>query len=122
MERAAAFQRVNANADAIQDFSTAIALAPLYSNVRPYLLASRGLLELQAGDVSKAAVDCTAARPLRDNYYNSMLLCGRVKLAQLEFAGAIADLEAAIKILPSYQGQVTPWLEKARAGLKDKGG
>jgi tetratricopeptide (TPR) repeat protein len=120
MERAEAFQRLNANVDAVQDFSTAIALAPLYSNVRPYLLASRGLLQLQAGNVSKAAVDCTAALPLKDNYYNSLLLCGRVKLAELDFAGAIADLEAAIKTLPNYQGQVNPWLEKARAGLKDK--
>jgi tetratricopeptide (TPR) repeat protein len=120
MERANSRQSLNANAEAVQDFSKAIALSPLYSYIRPYLLTSRGLLLLQTGDVSNAAADCAAALPLKADYYNSLLLCGRVKLAESNFAGAIADLEAAIKVLPSYKAQVDSWLEKARAGQLNK--
>jgi tetratricopeptide (TPR) repeat protein len=120
MERANSRQKLNANVEAVQDFSKAIMLSPLYSYIRPYLLTSRGLLQLQTGDVSSAAVDCAAALPLKADYYNSLLLCGRVKLAKSDFAGAIADLEAAIKVLPNYKAQVDPWLEKARAGQMNK--
>ena len=112
MERANSRQNLNANAEAVQDFSKAIALSPRYSYIRPYLLTSRGLLLLQTGDVSSAAADCAAALPLQADYYNSLLLCGRVKLAESDLAGAIADLEAAIKVLPSYKAQVDPGSKK----------
>lgn len=116
MERANARRALRADRAAIEDFSTAIDLSSQYSRMRPYLFSSRGFLRIQAGDVPAAAADCTATLALADNYYNGLFLCGQVKLAQSDFAGAQAYFEKAIEVLPSYKDQVAPWLEKARAG------
>ncbi len=118
MGRANSRWNMNANAAAIQDFSKAIELSSLYSRMRPYLLSSRGLVRMTIGDVVGAEADCTAVLALVDNYYNALLLCGQVKLAKSDYAGATADFEKAIDVLPSYQDQVDPWLEKARAGSR----
>jgi len=118
MERAHSRQELGAKAAAIEDFSQAIALAPRYSRMRPYLVSSRGLLRVAAGDAASALADCAEARALRANYYNALFLCGRAKLATSDFPGAIADLTAAAEVLPAYKAQVEPWLQKARASQR----
>lgn len=117
MERAHARQEMQLNPDALADFTQAIAHAPRYSRMHPYLLASRGLLRLDSGDVSGALADCASALPLRADHYGARFLCGRAKLASSDFSGAVLDFEAAVKALPSYSDQVEPWLKKARSGL-----
>lgn len=97
--RGYAFQRDRQYERALSDFSENIRINPT-----PYNYNSRCRLRMNFGrELRQALADCNTADGLKSNDYNILFSRGEVQIKLGNYAGAIADFDAALKLDAAYK-------------------
>ena len=99
-DRAEAFKKEGKLGQAINLYLQAAARAP----DEALILTGLGMAYLQAEDLSAARLNLAQAVRLDGDYFYSRLGLGYVHLQQGDAAGAVANLEKSMELLPTLQG------------------
>ncbi len=110
VDRALAYVAMGDTPHALDDYDTAVKLAP--KKAQPYYY--RGIFHASQTDVDAAVRDFDTALALNPQFVPALLQRARVRVTRRDFSGALADYSEAIRLQPKA---ATAWSERGQVSL-----